>query len=125
MREEIEKYINEQYDTLQEYPWNEYPNFTTFKHKNNKKWFALIMDVTFEKSGDKTIVKTVQAHPTLVWTQSRGEINSEGVELFDYRVLVLEDFIEGGKYRDEIPEEIQEKADMSYKEVNDCISEEA
>ena len=27
-REEIEKYINEQYDALQEYPWNEYPNYT-------------------------------------------------------------------------------------------------
>lgn len=49
MREKIEKYINENYDTLQEYPWEKYPNFTTFKHKNNKKWFALIMDIPFEK----------------------------------------------------------------------------
>lgn len=49
MREEIEKYINENYDVLQEYPWEKYPNFTTFKHKNNKKWFALIMDISFEK----------------------------------------------------------------------------
>ena len=49
MREKIEKYINENYDTLPEYPWEKYPNFTTFKHKNNKKWFALIMDVPFEK----------------------------------------------------------------------------
>ena len=49
MREEIEKYINDNYDSLQEYPQNENPNYTTFKHKNNKKWFALIMDVPFEK----------------------------------------------------------------------------
>ena len=52
MREEIEKYIKENYDILQEYPWNEYPNYTTFKHNNNNnnnKWFALIMDVPFEK----------------------------------------------------------------------------
>ena len=49
MREEIEKYINDNYDNLQEYPWDEHPNYTTFKHKNNKKWFALIMDVSFEK----------------------------------------------------------------------------
>lgn len=49
MREEIEKYINENYDNLQEYPWDEYPNYTTFKHKNNKKWFDLIMNVPFEK----------------------------------------------------------------------------
>ena len=49
MREEIEKYINENYNTLQEYPWEKYPNYTTFKHINNKKWFALIADVPFEK----------------------------------------------------------------------------
>lgn len=49
MRKEIEKYINENYDILQEYPWKEYPNYTTFKHKHNKKWFALIMEVPFEK----------------------------------------------------------------------------
>ena len=49
MREEIEKYINENYDAMQEYPWKKYPNFTTFKHSNNKKWFALIADVPFEK----------------------------------------------------------------------------
>ena len=49
MREEIEKYIKDNYDVLQEYPWDEYPSYTTFKHTNNKKWFALIMDVPFEK----------------------------------------------------------------------------
>ena len=49
MREEIEKYINENYDILQEYPWDKFPNDTTFKHKNNKKWFALIMNVSYEK----------------------------------------------------------------------------
>lgn len=49
MREEIEKYINENYDILQEYPWSDCPNYTTFKHKNNLKWFALIMDVPYEK----------------------------------------------------------------------------
>ena len=38
MREEIEKYINENYDAIQEYPWEKYPKFTTFKHSNNKKY---------------------------------------------------------------------------------------
>ena len=49
MREKIEKYIRENFDALQEYPWKEYPNYTTFKHKDSKKWFALIMNVPFEK----------------------------------------------------------------------------
>ena len=38
MREEIEKYINENYDAIQEYPWEKYPKFITFKHSNNKKY---------------------------------------------------------------------------------------
>ena len=49
MRKEIEKYINENYDPIQEYPWDDSPSFTTFKHKENKKWFALIMDIPYEK----------------------------------------------------------------------------
>ncbi len=48
MREEIEKYINENYDNLQEYPWDDAPTYSTFKHKDNKKWFALIMNVPFK-----------------------------------------------------------------------------
>jgi predicted DNA-binding protein (MmcQ/YjbR family) len=51
MREEIIKYINEHFEIIQENPWEKYPNFTTFKHKDNKKWFALIADVSFEKLG--------------------------------------------------------------------------
>lgn len=51
MRKEIEKYINENYDVLQEYPWDDLPNCTTFKHPDNKKWFALIMDVPFDRLG--------------------------------------------------------------------------
>ena len=49
MREEIEKYINENYNVLQEYPWEKYHNYTTFKHTNSKKWFALIADVSYKK----------------------------------------------------------------------------
>ena len=48
-RPEIEKYINKKYKPLQEWPWPETPNHTTFKHKDNKKWFALIMEVQYSK----------------------------------------------------------------------------
>ena len=60
MRQEIEKYIKQKYDALHEYPWEKYPNDTTFKHKDNKKWFALIMDVRYEKLKiDKNGIATV------------------------------------------------------------------
>lgn len=48
-REKIIKYINEKYHNLQEYPWEDKPTYMTFKHENNKKWFALIIDIPFEK----------------------------------------------------------------------------
>ena len=48
-REEIEKYINKKYKTLQEWPWPETPQHTTFKHPDNKKWFGLIMKVPYIK----------------------------------------------------------------------------
>ena len=49
MRQEIEKYINDNYDVLQEYPWNDYPEDTTFKHTDNKKWFGLIMVIPYDR----------------------------------------------------------------------------
>lgn len=49
MKEEVEKYINEYYDILPDYPWNDLPNAAVFRHKNNKKWFALIMEVGYDK----------------------------------------------------------------------------
>jgi predicted DNA-binding protein (MmcQ/YjbR family) len=29
--------------------WEKSPNFTTFKHVNNKKWFVLVADIPYEK----------------------------------------------------------------------------
>lgn len=82
---------------------------------------GLLMDVTFEKKDDKTIIKTAKAHPTMVWAWGKGDYDVEGYEHFDYRVLILEDFIKGGKYRSEIPAPIQEKVDIAYKEMNNLV----
>ena len=48
-RAEIEKCINKKYNPLQEWPWQETPEHTTFKHQDNKKWFGLIMKVPYIK----------------------------------------------------------------------------
>ena len=49
MRKKIEQYIIHHYETLKENPWDDYPDNSTFKHTDNKKWFALIMPVPYEK----------------------------------------------------------------------------
>ena len=40
------------------------------------------MDVTFEKKNNKTTIKTVAAHPTMVWVWSKGVTGSEGFLYF-------------------------------------------
>lgn len=83
---------------------------------------GLLMDVTLKKTGDKTIIDTVKAHPTMSWRQATGQTVDEGYEKFNYRALVLEDFIEGGKYRNELDDEMKARVDTAYKETNDLVN---
>ncbi|MEX2784697.1 CapA family protein [Streptococcus sp. H49] len=83
---------------------------------------GLLMDLTFEKTGSQTVIKTVKAHPTLVWSWGKGEHGSEGYEYFNYRVLILEDFIEGGRYRDLLDETMQTKVDQAYQEMTELVN---
>lgn len=39
------QFILEQYSVEPDYPWMKNPNFAVFRHSNNQKWFALIMDI--------------------------------------------------------------------------------
>ena len=50
-RKELEEYIQSNYSTEPDYPWVKYPNYIVFRHQSNKKWFALIMDVSKNKLG--------------------------------------------------------------------------
>ena len=50
-REELTNYTLETYNADQDYPWAKYPNFTVLRHANNKKWFALIMEIPRSKLG--------------------------------------------------------------------------
>lgn len=83
---------------------------------------GLLMDVTFEKTGDKTIIKTVQAHPTMVWAWGKGVYGVEGYEYLNYRVMVLEDFIPGGRYRDRLPEDMLNRVDTAYQEITSLVN---
>ena len=50
-RSELESFIMETYNAEADYPWLKYPNYEVFRHCNNRKWFALIMDVPKNKLG--------------------------------------------------------------------------
>ena len=50
-RQELEKYILDTYGVSPENPWIKHPTFDVFRHVNNKKWFAVIMDIPKSKLG--------------------------------------------------------------------------
>ena len=83
---------------------------------------GLLMDVTFEKKGTVTTIKTVKAHPTMVWAWATGTTGSEGFELYNYRTLILEDFIKGGKNRDILDDTMKSKVDTAYQEMTDLVN---
>lgn len=51
-REELIEYIQKTYAVIPDYLWNKYPNYAVFRHHNNSKWFAVIMDVAENKLFD-------------------------------------------------------------------------
>lgn len=45
-RKELETFINENFaGIIQDYPWEDAPEYTVFRHADNRKWFALIMHI--------------------------------------------------------------------------------
>lgn len=51
MREKVFAYIRKKYKTLPEYPWKGYDKNAVFRHSDNRKWFALVMEVQGDKVG--------------------------------------------------------------------------
>lgn len=50
-RTELEAYIAETYNADPDYPWEDSPDAAVFRHGNNRKWFALIMNVSKSRLG--------------------------------------------------------------------------
>lgn len=82
---------------------------------------GVLMDIVFEKNNNKTIIKKAEAKPTLVVAEKNGKTSKNGYPLYNYRVLVVEDFLEGGKYHGKYNGEIQNKIEKTYKEMNEHV----
>lgn len=50
-KRELQKYIAETYNTDPDFPWESNPTFAVYRHRSNKKWFALVMDIPKSKLG--------------------------------------------------------------------------
>ncbi len=70
-RDQLFAYIMEKYHAAPEYLWRRYPGYAVFRHSDNQKWFALVMDVPGSRLGLDTeeivdIVNVKIADPLLV-----------------------------------------------------------
>ncbi len=50
-RIQLEKYIEETYNSASEHPWAPDTMHAVFRHSSNRKWFAVIMDIPKVKLG--------------------------------------------------------------------------
>lgn len=66
----LDKYITETYGAVGEYMWEKYPTFAVYRHQNNKKWFAVIMEIPKSKLdlyGEESVsVVNLKCDPTLI-----------------------------------------------------------
>lgn len=47
-RQETEVFINQTFTNIaQDYPWEDFPDYTIFRHADTRKWFALITRIKY------------------------------------------------------------------------------
>ena len=61
LKDAVFAYIKKKYKVSPEYPWKRYPDNAVFRHGDNNKWFALVMEV----SGDKLGLDTADYIPVI------------------------------------------------------------
>ena len=95
----------------------------TMQDVENAKWTerGVLMDVTIKKKAGKTTIETAQAHPSWVSRTPKGGYSPEGYPLYLYQTYILEDFIEGGKYRSQLDEATKQRIDTAYQEMNEHV----
>ncbi len=68
-REEFEKFVDETYGVKADYPWGD-GDTGVFRHGSNKKWFAIVMDLTMDKFGGdkqkKADIVNVKCAPSMI-----------------------------------------------------------
>ncbi|HFI0235877.1 TPA: CapA family protein [Streptococcus suis] len=84
----------------------------------NYQWTerGVLMDLEIEKDHSGTRIKTAQARPS--WVK---RVPREGTPYYLYQTLILEDFIAGGTYRDQLSPEDQARIDQAYQETLDHV----
>lgn len=54
------------YETKPDYPWQKWPDYAVLRHRENRKWYGLLMTVKWEQLGVSTRKKNVDASVSLL-----------------------------------------------------------
>lgn len=69
-REIIYEYAEKTYQTLPEYLWTKHPKDAVLRHKQNQKWYTVIMNVPKKKFGldgsDEIDVMNIKCDPDMI-----------------------------------------------------------
>ena len=69
LRNGILKYAEQKYHVHPEYPWQRLPDYCVLRHAENRKWFAIVMNVCYEKFGiakeGYTDILDIKVYPAL------------------------------------------------------------
>ena len=66
----VENFIKDNYQILGDAPWAKFPDYKVFRHRDNNKWFALVMNISSSKLGlggnEKIDVLNVKSNPLMI-----------------------------------------------------------
>ena len=69
-RTALKQFILSSYPAEADHPWLSHPDFEVFRHSNNRKWFALVMDIPQSRLGlqgeDVVDVVNLKCDPILI-----------------------------------------------------------
>lgn len=76
-KQHVLSYIKEQYGVMPEYLWHKFPDYAVFRHSNNRKWFAAVMNVPAAKLGlsgeDIKEIINLKCNPLLIGSLRESE----------------------------------------------------
>ncbi len=66
----LDKYIKDTYNSCAEFLWQSAPSYAVYRHNDNRKWFAVIMEIPkckigLQQDGNVDVVN-LKCHPILI-----------------------------------------------------------
>lgn len=114
----LSSYIEEIYGIAGEHLFAKYPGFCVFRHRSNRKWFAVIMEIAREKlglSGDGEVwVVNVKCDTRLIgsFREEKGIFLAYHMSKNHWLTVALDGTVDG--------ETIRFLIDMSYELTKGC-----